>query len=387
MNTNCAYGKGLFDRCVSAERKFDLLKYSCRLHRCMKRFSRPKLLWALRAGCLIVAALFGLVFSAPAQWTLVWSDEFNGNSLNTNVWYADTGNCDGWGYGEMEYYTPQNLIVTNGMLRVLALNQPTNGFYFTSGRINSDLLSDCGTNDVSPYFPGSTAFTYGKIEWRIKFPIGKGLFPQIWMYPQNSPYVTWPNCGEIDVFEDDTGTFTNGGTATLHYSNGSGGESDYYCGMNGGDISQWHTYAIIWTSNSISFLTDGNTNGTCTNWIAPPGYSFPAPFNTPFFFEMNLAIGLNSLDVTPSEVEPYLPAEMDIDYIRVYEQSWSLNLTASQTNGAIIVSWPTNIASHLQELTNSGGLASSNGWFNVMCATNPYILSPVGNNFFRLVSP
>ena len=59
--------------------------------------------------------------TAQAQtWTLVWSDEFNGNSVDPNNWAFDTGGS-GNGNHELEYYTSgQNASVANGILSITA---------------------------------------------------------------------------------------------------------------------------------------------------------------------------------------------------------------------------------------------------------------------------
>ncbi len=62
------------------------------------------------------------------------------------------------------------------------------------------------------------------------------------------------------------------------------------------DITQWHTYRINWTTNQFQWLVDGVTNATCNScWTAPPGFSFSAPYNSPFYIVINLTIGGNSL--------------------------------------------------------------------------------------------
>ena len=42
---------------------------------------------------------------------------------------------------------------------------------------------------------------YGRIEARIKLPLGKGLWPAFWMLGADSDLVSWPQCGEIDIME------------------------------------------------------------------------------------------------------------------------------------------------------------------------------------------
>ena len=49
-----------------------------------------------------------------AAWNLVWSDEFDGNSLDTGVWTRETGGSDGGGWGiitriSLFYVTVQNI--------------------------------------------------------------------------------------------------------------------------------------------------------------------------------------------------------------------------------------------------------------------------------------
>ena len=45
---------------------------------------------------------------AESSWKLVWSDEFEGDSLNTNVWTRETGGS-GWGNNELQYYTDRTI--------------------------------------------------------------------------------------------------------------------------------------------------------------------------------------------------------------------------------------------------------------------------------------
>ncbi len=67
-----------------------------------------------------------LAGAAPARatWSLVWSDEFNGTSLDAANWTADVGTgCPslcGWGNAELEYYRTQNVAVTGGNLVITA---------------------------------------------------------------------------------------------------------------------------------------------------------------------------------------------------------------------------------------------------------------------------
>ncbi|HEV2328381.1 MAG TPA: family 16 glycosylhydrolase [Verrucomicrobiae bacterium] len=325
------------------------------------------------------AAAFG------PNWNIVWSDEFNGNSLNTKNWTYDLGDgsAEGiyrWGNNEDEYYTSstQNVYVTNGCLHIAALKQPDNGYYYTSGRIKS----------VGLYYT-----TYGRIEWRAQLPWGTGFWPALWMLPENSPYGGWPNSGEIDVMEN-KGNITNQEGGTIHY----GGEyGDAYSGKTytfpGSDsVTNFHVYLLEWSTNAINWYVDGHLYETQTNWWSNVGttsstYPYPAPFNVPFYILMNVAIGGNYLgNPSTNLINASLPGQMLVDYVRVYNQTGPLQLSAMKSKGNIVLSWPTNVVCHLQSQTNSLGA----NWTDVTGSANPFIAGPApgaADVYYRLESP
>jgi hypothetical protein len=81
------------------------------------------------------------------------------------------------------------------------------------------------------------------------------------------------------------------------------------------------------------------------------------------------------------------PAEVQVDYVRVYEQTAPLALSiATQLDGSLSLSWPTGIVCHLQ---SSSSLSGAN-WSDVAGATNPFSVIPDPNSsglFYRLLSP
>jgi beta-glucanase (GH16 family) len=203
------------------------------------------------------------------------------------------------------------------------------------------------------------------------------------MYPQNTPYVSWPDCGEIDVLENDGRA--NGEQGTLHYHN----YGAYYA-WSPVDVGQWHTYRLDWYTNSIQWVTDGITNGMVSTWDPPSGYSFPAPFDWPFYFVINLAIGGGYTgDPPPDQISPNLPAEMQLDYIRVYDQTEPLALSLTRSNEFIVLTWPSNIVCHLQAQSSiSSSEGGATNWTDIFDASNPYVTTAKpGASFFRLASP
>ena len=297
-----------------------------------------------------------LAFSpGPAYgvWQQVWSDEFNGTSISTTNWAFETGNgfwvpnpgywVSGWGNNELEYYTSrsQNVSVANGLLHITAQQESYSGFNYTSGRIKT---------------MGLFTKQYGRFEFRARLPQGTGTWPALWMLPQNPTYGGWPNNGEIDVLENKGSVPTQAG-GTIHFGGANG--NDVYFGKtytfpSGDSVTNFHLYALEWTSNSISWSVDGTVYEVQTNWWSNIGtststYPFPAPFNQPFYILMNLAIGGNYLgNPTTNQINSgtTFPAEMQVDYVRVYDDvpattapDAPTGLRASPGNGKVFLSW------------------------------------------------
>jgi beta-glucanase (GH16 family) len=317
----------------------------------------------------------GTVVVPPVtQWNIVWSDEFNGTSIDTSKWAFETGNNNGWGNSEREYYTGRtnNAYVSNGLLHIVARQESTNGFSYTSARMKTENLYTT---------------TYGRVEWRAKLPAGVGMWPALWMLGANIGPVGWPGCGEIDVVET-KGTAPATITSSLHSGSDEGGSYTF----TGGDSStNFHNYLLDWEPNSISFSVDGHLYETQTSWgTSISGATYPTPFNAPFFILMNLAVGGNYVgkpSISAINAGTIFPAEVQVDYVRVYERTVPLQISAAQSNGNFVLICPTNIVCHLQAQTNS--LVGAN-WFDVSNPTNLFVIVPDPNNasvFFRLESP
>ncbi|QMV43843.1 carbohydrate binding domain-containing protein [Cohnella cholangitidis] len=248
-------------------------------------------------------------------WTLAWSDEFDGNTIDPTKWTFDTTNgasvnIPGWGNNELQYYTsrPDNVKVENGKLVITAKKEEYEGFHYTSARIKTK---------------GLFKEKYGKYEIRAKTPAGKGYWPAIWMLPEDNAYGTWAASGEIDIMET-WGSKPDTIAGTLHYGQPAPGNTSSgkeYKFVNS-TTQQYHTYAIEWEPNEIRWYVDGHLYSTQNDWYSrsanqPDVNSYPAPFDQPFHLIMNVAVGGNfDGDPTPDTV---FPQAMEIDYVRYYK--------------------------------------------------------------------
>lgn len=254
---------------------------------------------------------------------LVWRDEFNGASLDTAKWGYQTGikdiygssvGPDYWGNGELQYYTEDAVSVADGSLKITATKQQQGDRPYTSGRI---LTRD------------KASFTYGYFEARMKTPTGSGMWPAFWMLPQpSSPanseneYGGWPANGEIDIMEA-KGRLENKVDTTLHFGK-AWNAHDYVTKETtlSSNTDEWHTYAVDWTADAISWFVDGQKVLTVTKdrWWSQDASNQgkPQPFDKPFYIIFNLAVG-GMYDNYSQPDGSFTSASMYVDYVRVYE--------------------------------------------------------------------
>lgn len=256
---------------------------------------------------------------------LVWSDEFDGTSLDMTKWAYQTGRQDhygsstgpwAWGNNELQYYTEgDNVTVSDGTMKITAQREAMpDGATFSSSRIV--------TRD-------NYSFTYGYIEARIKLPAVSGLWPAFWMLPQpsstansNNEYGGWPNSGEIDIMEA-RGREPDRIDNTLHYSSGSW-SSTYRTNKHifeNSTISDWHTYGLEWTEDHIAWYVDGTEAFRLTSdvyWSSSAPDDDNAPFDVDFYILFNLAVGGN-YDGGVQPPDSFTSGDMEVDYVRVYQ--------------------------------------------------------------------
>ena len=239
--------------------------------------------------------------SSYPGYSLVWSDEFNGNSLDPSVWNFETGN-NGWGNNELENYTSRanNATLQNGKLVIHALKENYGGSSYTSARLTTQ---------------GKKEFTYGRIDIRAILPQGKGIWPALWMLGSNINTAGWPACGETDIMEllgqEPTKVY-----GTLHYGTlADHGQRGGNFVLNTGKFSdQFHVFSLEWQQDQVKLFVDTTLYLTVNKTDVIP-YTYP--FNAPFFFIFNVAVG-GDWPGSPDGTT-YFPQWMIVDYVRVYQ--------------------------------------------------------------------
>lgn len=308
----------------------------------------------MKALILITLVWFALNCFAQ-QDTLVWSDEFEETGLpNSANWTYDLG-TGGWGNNEIQNYTnkTQNVRQENGVLIIEALKS---GNSWTSARIITKNRYD---------------FTYGRIVYRAKLPIGRGTWPALWMLGKNISSVGWPACGEIDVMEH-VGKNPGVVQSALHTPSSNGNTINKGSKSISGFNTEFHLYEANWKSDRIEFRYDNTLVYTYKPSVLN---SSTWPFSKPFFIIMNIAMGGNwgsdpqyETNGLKNGIDPALTsARMEIDYVRVYKplSFTSINELPGEKdqtndNGIVIFPNPTEGVFHvkLPEGTTSKGTVS-----------------------------
>jgi beta-glucanase (GH16 family) len=243
------------------------------------------------------------------DYQLVWSDEFDGDTLDLEKWTYEV-NGSGGGNNELQYYTDQNTVVEDGLLKIIAKKESYNDRDYTSSRITSDF-----------------DFTYGIVEIRTKVPPGRGTWAANWMMPAYPTYGIWPNSGEIDIMEY-VGYMPEVVHSTVHTK-----LFNHKLGSQKGDTltipnleDAFQVYKVEWLPDKIIFSVDDVE--VFTFW---PGQYLDCPefgqwpFDHDFFIILNIAIG-GDWGGAEGVDDTIFPTTMEVDYVRVYQDETITNI-------------------------------------------------------------
>jgi beta-glucanase (GH16 family) len=262
------------------------------------------------------AALTVPAKGAPSL-NLLWQQDFNesaGSGVDSAIWNYDLGDGTddlagpGWGNNERQSYNTDavktdgngNLVITatrvTGQTVLKCANTPCD---FTSGRIQTH---------------NKIGFKFGRLEARIKVTGGQGVWPAFWAMGAKlgDGSTFWPRAGELDIAEW-RGQDVNTVNGTLHMSRSYGGSGLTSATTLSSPSSDWHTYALDWAPNRVSWLVDGVPYFT----VIRDEVNAPTlwPFNDEQFILLNLAMGGNFVGSIDTSVTG---ATMTVDYVKYY---------------------------------------------------------------------
>ncbi|MET3726820.1 beta-glucanase (GH16 family) [Fictibacillus halophilus] len=225
-----------------------------------------------------------LLKTTTGEWELIYMDEFQ--SLKPKIWnVVDRGNNYN---NELQYYRKENVEVSSDYLRLVAKEEHYKKHKYTSGQINTkDKLN----------------IHYGRIEIRLKYTEGAGLFPAIWLLPSNNK----KNLPEIDIFES-IGQDPSKVYMVNHYGNRNNYSSDYEEFILK-DYKKYHTYTLEWEKNELRWYIDNELRFSNRNGVP----------QEPMYLILNLAVGGN-WPGNPDQ-NTLFPASMDVDYVKIYKST------------------------------------------------------------------
>ena len=230
-----------------------------------------------------------------AKWGLVWADEFEGTSVNTNDWIVVDGPANV--NNELQYYTPSDVYLENGALVLRSQQRAMGGRNYTSGEVRT------GTRHV---------VTQGMaVEWRTQIPRGKGIWPANWLVHTSCTGIegcgsAWPP--ELDVLEV-RGSQPHVNIMT-HWWGSYPNQQHQTTEHAGSDLSTaFHTYRVEWFPDSIKWYMDGVQRAKHTANITTGRQQLV----------MNTAVG-GHFDGNPDATTTF-PVYHRVDYVRVYRDT------------------------------------------------------------------
>ena len=309
----------------------------------MGRRWQMTLRYAVVAGVLVVTFLAGylvghrqsssaVTLNAPVDWgEPVWSDDFDGlgnHAPDPMRWVQETNSQDGSKGAPcgdpLNCLPTQQSVFLNGTGQLVLRASRNRDGSWTTARLSTRGLKD---------------FQYGRIEARMKIPVGAGLWPAFWLMGSDFSKVGWPAAGSIDIMENvgaqngRHGLGPNVIRSTLHGPGGYGQNGMWhdYTLPNGGRVDDggFHTYGIIWSPQTVQFYVDTPSNVYFIKQSSdlPKGSGWV--FDKPFYLLLSLEVGGDwpggTDNMTPN------PADMVIDYVRVYSLPPALQKTGGRS--------------------------------------------------------
>lgn len=274
--------------------------------------------WFCNKVCRRSVTIALLLFSAICSYTQdpspIFRDEFeksSGSPVDETKWTREIGGR-GWGNQELQFYTTSN---DN------SFHNGKGSLVIRAAQVEQERKLDCWYGrckytSARLTTKGKFDFKYGRIEARIKVPVGQGVWPAFWMLGGDIDKVGWPSSGEIDVMEF-IGREPLTVYGTLHgpgYSGANGIGGSAVIGSAKKVSDDFHVFSVEWSEKEISWSLDGKKYKTVTRTDIPKNAKWV--FDHPFFIILNFAVG-GKWPGSPDATTQF-PQEMLIDYVRVY---------------------------------------------------------------------
>jgi len=224
----------------------------------------------------------------PSGYQLVWADEFNDGTLDTNKWVFRTDSKH-W-----STQLPANVSVHDGKIFLAVKKEDAGDKHYTGAGVIS-----------------KQAFKYGYYESRFKVPPGAGWHTSFWMMKHNGQGGTGPTASaqELDVCENDSVNLKNYGV-NVHKWNPLPHISQGHKGVKTPDLAaDFRTFGCEFSPETVKYYFEGKLVQTVavTNFVHSDQHIW-------------LTTIASQLGGTKAVDDTKLPAAAVYDYVRFYEK-------------------------------------------------------------------
>ena len=262
-----------------------------------------------------------------SEFELVWSDEFDGNSVDESKWgftWWETMRKGGYWHQDMVSVADGNLVI-----KAQYLETPPENYYYDQWheQINFDEYKPgwyCGEVTTR----GKYEQCYGYFEVRCILPAATGMWSAFWM--MNEGVFNVDGSGrdgtEVDVFESfyykDNWWGNDCISTGIHYDGygeGHGSDSIGKVFIENDPYTEYNTYGVEWSKDEYIFYINGietgrlSTGGVSQN---PEYLLLSIEFAGKNGVQNSDRHGTGEIKYTPEE---NWPAEFKVDYVRCYQ--------------------------------------------------------------------
>lgn len=238
-----------------------------------------------------------------SEWVRVLDEDFDGESLDTELWntchWWDDGGCTISSNEELEWYLPERVSVRDGRLVLTAQEGPVTGsdgerYPYTSGMVT--------TGPPSYRDDARFEFTYGRVEARVRAPAGTGLWSAIWMLPSTSE--SRPEIDILELLGNDPSEWI------FHFHPLDRDQQSDGHRMAGPDLSEgWHDIGLDWEPGRLRWFIDGQQVWSVEGEHVP---------DEPMYLVANLAVG-GVYPGSPAD-DTEFPSSFEIDRLTVWQR-------------------------------------------------------------------
>lgn len=268
-------------------------------------------------GLVVILASFALRAAESEKsplpgYHLVWSDDFDGSKLDTNKWHYRTGKRI------LSFQQPENVSVTNGLLRLALKKEKAGGAQYTAGGVIS-----------------RAQFKYGYYVARFRCPDAAGWHTSFWTMDYIDPATLPPGADfaqlmeqgkatnstqvkaqEIDICEQDAVNPRSYSAGVIDWSGKTGKRSQGYGRKYYRDTvdfsADFHVWGCEFTADKVKFYLDGKLTHETDATKFPHGMQN---------IWLTSVAALWGDPVKPKAVaDAKLPAWAEFDWVRFYEK-------------------------------------------------------------------